>query len=94
MFELLTNFIKEWVQILDGIGVPTFVGLMNNVDVLFSDDKWQQVLLCLKIAVVETMQDYAQIAYSLVNSEASDVAKEAPIKYDPGVLVYGTMASK
>jgi brefeldin A-inhibited guanine nucleotide-exchange protein len=79
VMEFLTNFIKQRVQSLAGIGVSAFVRLMNNVGSLFSDDKWKHVLLYLKIAAAETVPDYAQIAYSLVDSEPSDVQEEDPI---------------
>jgi brefeldin A-inhibited guanine nucleotide-exchange protein len=73
VMEFLT---KQRVQSLVGIGVSTFVHLMNNVGSLFSDDKWKHVLLYLKIAAAEKVLDYAQIAYSLVDSEPSDVQEE------------------
>ena len=62
-----------------GIGVFSFVCLMNNAGSLFSYDKWKHVLLYLKIEAAKIMPDYAQIAYSLVDSEPSDVQEEDPI---------------
>ena len=94
MIELLTNFIKQRVKSLAGIGVFVFVRLMNNAGSLFSDDKWQQVLLYLKTAAADTVPDCAQIAYSLVDSEPSDSEEEDPIKPNPGVLTAGTVATK
>ena len=94
VLELLTNFIKQWVQSLAGIGVSFFVRLMNNAGSLFSDDKWQQVLLYLKTGAADTVLDCAQIAYSLVDSEPSDSEEEDPIKPNPGVLAAGAVATK
>lgn len=94
VLELLTNFIKQRIQSLAGIGVSAFVRLMNNAGSLFSDDKWQQVLLYLKTAAADTVPDCAQIAYSLVDSEPSDSEEEDPIKPNPGVLAAGAVATK
>ena len=59
VLELLNFFIKQRVQSLAGIGVSAFVRLMNNAGSFFSDDKWQQVLLYLKIADAEMVPDCA-----------------------------------
>lgn len=95
VLELLTNFIKQRIQSVAGIGVSAFVRLMNNAGRLFSDDKWQLVLLYLKSAAAETAPDCAQIAYNLVDSEPSDVEEEEdPIKSSPEVFANRKMATQ
>lgn len=59
MLKLLVSFIKRPHQSLAGIGIAAFVRLMSNAGVLFSDDKWLEVVLSLKEAASSTLPDFS-----------------------------------
>ncbi|XP_074327458.1 brefeldin A-inhibited guanine nucleotide-exchange protein 2-like [Apium graveolens] len=56
---LLISFIKRPHHSLAGIGISAFVRLMSNAGNLFSDDKWQEVVLSLKEAADATLPDFS-----------------------------------
>ncbi|KAI4364683.1 hypothetical protein MLD38_020740 [Melastoma candidum] len=59
---LLVSFIKRPHQSLAGIGIATFVRLMNNSGDLFSNEKWLEVVSSLKEATKATLPDFSYIA--------------------------------
>lgn len=61
VLTLLVSFIKRPHQSLAGIGIATFVRLMNNSGDLFSDEKWLEVVSSLKEAAKDTLPDFSYI---------------------------------
>ncbi|PSS24171.1 Brefeldin A-inhibited guanine nucleotide-exchange protein like [Actinidia chinensis var. chinensis] len=59
VLKLLVSFIKRPHQSLAGIGIAAFVRLMSNAGYFFSDDKWLEVVSCLKEAVNATLPDFS-----------------------------------
>ncbi|KAH9627442.1 hypothetical protein KSS87_006133 [Heliosperma pusillum] len=66
---LLVGFIKRAHQSLAGIGIAAFVRLISNAGDLFSEEKWIDVVLSLKEALVSTLPDFSYILDE--NSSAS-----------------------
>uniref|UniRef100_A0A803NXA6 SEC7 domain-containing protein n=1 Tax=Cannabis sativa TaxID=3483 RepID=A0A803NXA6_CANSA len=62
VLTLLVSFIKRPHQSLAGIGIAAFVRLMSNAGVLFSDEKWLEVVLSLKDAANSTLPDFSFIS--------------------------------
>lgn len=58
VLTLLVSFIKRPHQSLAGIGIAAFVRLMSNAGDLFSEEKWQEVVLSLKEATTATLPDF------------------------------------
>ncbi|KAJ8900141.1 hypothetical protein K2173_024781 [Erythroxylum novogranatense] len=79
---LLVSFIRRPHQSLAGIGIAAFVRLMSNAGELFSEEKWQEVVLSLKEAAKATLPDFSYIAgdsmrashgrYAQVNGESGE----------------------
>ncbi|XP_022147082.1 brefeldin A-inhibited guanine nucleotide-exchange protein 2-like [Momordica charantia] len=67
VLTLLVSFIKRPHQSLAGIGIAAFVRLMSNAGDLFSEEKWQEVVLSLKEATIATLPDFS----FLVNTDAT-----------------------
>ncbi|XP_057859507.1 brefeldin A-inhibited guanine nucleotide-exchange protein 2 isoform X2 [Cryptomeria japonica] len=74
VLTLLISFIKRPHQSLAGIGVAAFVRLMSNAGGLFSDEKWQEVVLSLKEAAIETLPDFATIVHSMEDIDIGSAA--------------------
>jgi brefeldin A-inhibited guanine nucleotide-exchange protein len=71
ILSLLTGFIKRPHQSLAAIGVAAFVRLMSNGGMLFSDEKWEEVLKGLHEAALETLPDLAHLV-SVAQEEQSN----------------------
>eukprot|EP00850_Spirogloea_muscicola_P003472 SM000014S00260 [mRNA] locus=s14:364320:373142:+ [translate_table: standard] len=69
ILSLLTGFIKRSHQSLAAIGVAAFVRLMSNAGELFSEDKWQEVLLALQDSAEATLPDMTKLAKSIAADE-------------------------
>eukprot|EP00850_Spirogloea_muscicola_P010395 SM000061S19222 [mRNA] locus=s61:207593:216818:+ [translate_table: standard] len=69
ILSLLTGFIKRSHQSLAAIGVAAFVRLMSNAGELFSEDKWQEVLLALQDSAEATLPDMTKLAQSIAADE-------------------------
>lgn len=78
---LLISFIKRPHQSLAGIGVATFVRLMSNAGGLFSDEKWQEVVLSLKEAATETLPDFATIVHGMEDIDMGSAAESITPTY-------------
>lgn len=76
VLSLLTTFIKRPHQSLAAIGVAAFVRLMTNAGNLFSDEKWQEVLLALQETAVETLPDLAKLVSCAVELQAATHSEE------------------
>ncbi|XP_071724366.1 LOW QUALITY PROTEIN: brefeldin A-inhibited guanine nucleotide-exchange protein 2-like [Rutidosis leptorrhynchoides] len=61
VLTLLVSFIKRPHQSLAGIGVAAFVRLMSNAGDLFSEEKWQEVVLSLREAANATLPDFSYL---------------------------------
>eukprot|EP01018_Ginkgo_biloba_P011843 Gb_04048 [translate_table: standard] len=91
VLSLLIGFIKRPHQSLAGIGVAAFVRLMSNAGGLFSDEKWQEVVLSLKEACAETLPDFAKIVYGMDDIDMAATTDEHSLKPGNGVFADGTM---
>lgn len=56
---LLVSFIKRPHQSLAGIGIAAFVRLMSDAGVLFSEEKWLEVVSSLKESAKTTCPDFS-----------------------------------
>ncbi|KAK9749282.1 hypothetical protein RND81_02G114900 [Saponaria officinalis] len=61
VLTLLVGFIERPQQSLAGIGIAALVRLISNAGDLFSDEKWEVVVLSLKEASVSTLPDFSFI---------------------------------
>jgi brefeldin A-inhibited guanine nucleotide-exchange protein len=79
VLKLLVSFVKRPHQSLAGIGIAAFVRLMSNAGVLFSDDKWLEVVLSLKEAASSTLPDFSFVDedYSMLwNDNEGDLSRQ------------------
>jgi brefeldin A-inhibited guanine nucleotide-exchange protein len=76
VLTLLTSFIKRPHQSLAGIGIAAFVRLMSNAGDLFSDERWQEVVLSLKEAAAETLPDFVKIIHGMDDIDMAGTTEE------------------
>lgn len=76
VLTLLISFIKRPHQSLAGIGVAAFVRLMSNAGDLFSDERWQEVVLSLKEAAADTLPDFVKIIHGMDDIDMAGTTDE------------------
>lgn len=76
VLTLLISFIKRPHQSLAGIGVAAFVRLMSNAGDLFSDERWQEVVLSLKEAAADTLPDFVKIIHGMDDIDMAGTTEE------------------
>eukprot|EP00897_Mesotaenium_endlicherianum_P001745 jgi/Mesen1/1599/ME000134S00728 len=77
ILALLTGFIKRPHQSLAAIGVAAFVRLMSNAGDLFSQERWDEVLVALQDAAMSTLPDMLAVVKA---AEEEDEEEEAQIQ--------------
>ncbi|KAH9321828.1 hypothetical protein KI387_016467, partial [Taxus chinensis] len=81
VLTLLIGFIKRPHQSLAGIGVAAFVRLMSNAGGLFSEEKWQEVVLSLKEAATETLPEFATVVHSMDDIDMGSAAESLKLTH-------------
>lgn len=80
---LLVSFIKRPHQSLAGIGIAAFVRLMSDAGVLFSEEKWLEVVSSLKESAKTTCPDFSYfVSEEYVERSQRNAESVAPIGSD------------
>eukprot|EP00252_Welwitschia_mirabilis_P000957 TRINITY_DN10944_c0_g1_i1.p1 TRINITY_DN10944_c0_g1~~TRINITY_DN10944_c0_g1_i1.p1 ORF type:complete len:1770 (+),score=306.81 TRINITY_DN10944_c0_g1_i1:196-5505(+) len=85
VLALLIGFIKRPHESLAGIGIAALSHLMNNAGTLFSEEKWQEVVLSLREAASDTLPDFSKILDAMDDIDLTSLTVEHSMKASDGI---------